>query len=88
MVINKGGACIDGATIQILGAQGAGEPISQITPCSVWDDDGGLLLTGLTPDVELTLRGAATGYTPGETTSLPMPTSSYRAVFITLSKAQ
>src|SRR6188472_92712 len=55
MVINEGGACIDGATIQILGAQGAGEPIPQRTPCGVWDYDGGLLLTDLTPGVELTL---------------------------------
>jgi hypothetical protein len=56
---------------------------------SVWDYDGGLLLTNLTPGVELTLRGAATGYNAGEKSFLPFATpGSYQAVFITLSKAQ
>jgi hypothetical protein len=89
MVIGESGACIDGATIQIVGAQGAGEAVPQRTPCGVWDYDGGLLLTDLTPGVELTLRGAATGYTQRELSFLPFPTpGSYQAVFITLSKAQ
>ena len=89
MVIGESGACIDGATIQIVGAQGAGEAIPQRTPCGVWDYDGGLLLTDLTPGVELALRGAATGYTQREMGFLPFPTpGSYQAVFITLSKAQ
>lgn len=88
MVIDKTGACIDAATIQMVGTQGAGEPIPQRTPCSAWDDDGGLLLTNLTPGVELTLRGAATGYNSGEMTFLPFPMpGSYHAVFIRLSKA-
>jgi hypothetical protein len=89
MVIDKTGACIDGGTIQIVGTQGAGEPTPQRTPCSAWDDDGGLLLTNLTPGVLLTLRGAATGYNAGEMSFLPFPTpGSYHAVFIPLSKAQ
>ena len=81
--------CIDGATIQIVRAEGAGELIPQRTPCGVWDDDGGLLLTDLAPGVELTLRGAASGYAPREMSFLPftMP-GSYQAVFIKLSKAQ
>jgi hypothetical protein len=89
MVIGESGACIDGATIQIVRAEGAGEPIPQRTPCGAWDDDGGLLLTDLTPGVELTLRGAASGYARREMRFLPfrMP-GSYQAVFITLSKAQ
>ena len=73
MVIGESGACIEGATIQIVGAQGAGEPIPQRTPCGVWDYDGGLLLTDLTPGVEVTLRGAASGYTPREMSFLPFP---------------
>jgi hypothetical protein len=88
MVIGESGACIDGATIQIVAAQGAGEPIAQRTPCDVWDPDGGLLLTALTPGVELTLRAAATGYTRAEKSFLPSPTpGSSQAVFLTLSKA-
>ena len=89
MVIEESGACIDGATIEIVGAQGAGEPIPQRTPCGAWDYDGGLLLTDLTPGVELRLRGAATGYARREMGFLPFPMpGSYHAVFITLSKAQ
>jgi hypothetical protein len=88
MVVGESGACIDGATIQIVGGQAAGEPIPQRTPCGVWDYDGGLVLTGLTPGVELTLRGAATGYPPGEMSFRPSATGPYQAVFITLLKAQ
>jgi hypothetical protein len=89
MMIGESGACIDGATIQIVRAEGAGESIPQRAPCGAWDDDGGLLLTDLTPGVELTLRGAASGYARREMSFLPfrMP-GSYQAVFITLSKAQ
>ena len=87
MVISESGACIEGATIQIVGAQGGGEPIPQKTPCGAWDYDGGLLLRDLTPGVELTLRGAANGHGPREVSFLPFPMpGSYRAVFITLSK--
>ena len=35
MVIGESGACIDGATIQIVGAQGDGQPTPQLTPCGV-----------------------------------------------------
>jgi len=89
MVIEKSGGCIEGATIQIVRAEGAGQAIPQSTPCGAWDYDGGLLLTDLTPGVELTLRGAASGYAPREMSFLPfsMP-GTYQAVFITLSKAQ
>ena len=89
MVINNTGACIDGATIQVVRAEGAGDPMPQRTPCGAWDYDGGLLLTDLTPGVELTLRGAASGYARREMSFLPYPTpGSYQAGFITLSKAQ
>jgi hypothetical protein len=89
MVISETGSCIEGATIQIVRAEGAGEPIPQRTPCGAWDDDGGLLLTDLRPDVDLTLRGAARGYARREMSFRPFPMpGSYRAVFITLSKAQ
>jgi hypothetical protein len=90
MVISSGsGVCIEGATIQIVSAEGAGEPIPQRTPCGVWDYDGGLLLTDLTPGVKLTLRGAASGYAAREMSFLPFPMpGSYQTVFIRLSKAQ
>ena len=88
MVLGDGGLCIQGATIQMVRAGGAGEPIAQ-TPCAAWDSDGGVLLTDLTPGVEVTLRGAAPGYAPREMKFLPFPVpGSYHAVFIELSKAQ
>jgi hypothetical protein len=80
----------EGATIQIVGAQGAGEAIPQKTPCGAWDydTDGGLLLENLTPGVMVTLRGAATGYTPREMSFLPIATTGFPdAQFIELSKA-
>ena len=88
MVINESGGCIEGATIQIIGADGPGDPIPQTTPCTAWDVDGGLLLTDsdLTLGVEVTLRGAAVGYAPHEMTFLPMGVS--QAVFIILSESQ
>ena len=73
MVIEESGVCIDGATIQAVGLEGAGEPIPQMTPCTVWDYDGGLFLRDLTPGVELTLRAAASGYAPREMSFLPFP---------------
>ncbi len=90
MVMPAGSAiCIEGATIQIVGAQGAGEAIPQETPCDYWGYYGGLLLKDLTPGVEVTLHGAAPGYTPREVSFLPFEVpGSYEAVFIELSKAQ
>ena len=89
MVLENGGACLEGATIQIVRAEGAGEAIPQGTPCGAWDYGGGLLLTDLTPGVEVTLRGAASGYAPREMSFLPFGVpGTYQAVFIILSKAQ
>lgn len=89
MVITDGGACIEGGTLQIVRAEGAGEPIPQKTPCDAWDYDGGVLLKGLTPDVPVTLRGAASGYVAREMSFLPFPMpGEYHAVFIVLSKTE
>ncbi len=82
------GQCIEGATIQIVGAEGAGKAIPQGTPCDAWGYDGGLLLEDLTLGVKVTLRGAATGYKPREMSFLPSSPNSYQAVFIELSKAR
>jgi hypothetical protein len=87
MVIGDSGACIEGATIQIVGAQGAGRAIPQETPCAAWDYGGGLLLKDLTPDVKVTVRGAATGYASREMSFLPSSPQGYQAVFIELAKA-
>jgi hypothetical protein len=88
MVIVASGPCIEGATIQIVGPQGAGKAIPQQTPCDAWADDGGVLLQNLPAGIEVTLRGAAPGYVAREMRFLPSSPDSYQAVFITLEKAQ
>jgi hypothetical protein len=82
-------SCIEGATIQIVRAEGASEPMPQKTPCDVWDYDSsrGLLLRDLTADERVTLRGAAPGYAPREMSFQPFPMpGSFRISFIELSK--
>ena len=65
------GACIPGATIQVVSETGdLGEPITQ-TPCSYWDYGGGVELKGLTPGVSVKLRASASGFTPREQTFMP-----------------
>lgn len=83
MVIGNSGACIEGATIQVLRAEGAGQPIAQKTPCGVWDYDGGVVLANLTPGLEVKLRGAAEGLGSREMTFIPR-SGPYQAVFIEL----
>jgi hypothetical protein len=86
LVTDESGACIDGATIQIVGAD-VSEPKQQNTPCNAWDDSGGVVMKELAPWVELTLRGAATGYTHRDLTVRP-GVSAGQAVVVTLSKAR
>ena len=88
MVLGPGGACIEGATIQVIRAGAVREPVRQSTPCDAWGDSGGLNLTDL-PDVEVALRGAAIGYVPRETTFVPSRGGGgYTAVFIELQPAR
>jgi hypothetical protein len=89
VVITETGGCIEGATVQIVRAEGAGEPVRQSGPCDAWNPDGGVLLTDLTPGVEVTLRGAASGYAPVEMNFLPFPVPGrYQAVSIELKKSK
>lgn len=89
MVIEErgSGACIPGATIQIVDQSGeAGERIRQ-EPCSVWDYGGGVELKALTPGAAVKLRASAAGYVTQEKSFLPS-VGSYSAVFIELSREQ
>jgi hypothetical protein len=71
MVVDDTGACIVPATIEIVGSQNSGHSMTQATPCSVWDDAGGVQLRGLNPDEALTLRASAPDYTPREVPVVP-----------------
>jgi hypothetical protein len=87
MVIGDSGGCVVGATVQVIRGQRLGQSLTQIEPCGYWDYGGGIVLTDLTPAVELTLRASAPGYAVQENTFLPEPSSTpTRTVFITLSK--
>ena len=49
MVVDESGACIDGATIEVVGGQSAGVSVPQTTPCDVWDADGGVYFKESSP---------------------------------------
>jgi hypothetical protein len=71
MVIDESGVCIPGATIQAVRGQAVGPPITQTTPCSSWDYDGGVTFKDLKPGVEMTLGASAAGYAAQEKTVVP-----------------
>jgi hypothetical protein len=72
MAADKSGRCIEGATFEVVRGQGPiGAVISQRTPCSVWDYDGGVELRDLTLTVAMTLRASARGYATVERNVFP-----------------
>jgi hypothetical protein len=71
MVVDPNGGCIPGATIQVVAGQAGGEPITQETPCSVWDYAGGVEYHNLIAGVPMTLRATAPGYAVEEKTITP-----------------
>jgi hypothetical protein len=71
MVVDGSGGCIPGATVQVAQGQAVGEPITQETPCSVWDYSGGVEYHNLTAGVSMTLRATAPGYAVEEKTITP-----------------
>ena len=72
MVVDKdgGGACLEGATLEIVRGKGAGEILNPEMPCDVWDF-GGFEVRDLPPGAEFTFRVAAAGYTPTVITLFP-----------------
>ncbi len=73
LVVDPSGLCIDGATVQVVGGQRVGTTMTQMGPCGAWDYGNEILLTGLTPGVEMTLLVSAPGYEPRTTTVIPTP---------------
>jgi hypothetical protein len=72
-VFDEGAACIEGAKVQVMSGQRAGEEIVQQTPCDYWSygGDEGFEFTGLDPEAEMTLRASAKGYDSKEVTVSP-----------------
>ena len=66
MVVDPSGACIPGATVQVVAGQAVGNPITQETPCSVWDYSGGVEYHNLAAGVSMTVRASAPGYVAEE----------------------
>jgi hypothetical protein len=78
-----GGTCIEGATFEVLSGQGPiGQVITQRTPCSVWDYDGGVTFSDLTPAVAMTIRASAPGYTSVEKTLFPKTSGTVEAFLL------
>lgn len=71
MVVEATGACIPGATVQVVAGQAAGNPVAQETPCSVWDYAGGVEYHDLAAGVPMTLRATAPGYATKDSTVTP-----------------
>lgn len=71
MVIAESGACIDGATVEIVDGQGLGQKLTQKADCDYWAYSGGVTFPGLTPRVNLTLRASAAGYVTEDKTIAP-----------------
>jgi hypothetical protein len=71
LVVDPSGICLDGATVQVVGGQRVGTTMTQMGPCGAWDYGNEILLTGLTPGVEMTLLVSAPGYEPRTTTVTP-----------------
>lgn len=63
MVINSGGACIRGATVESIAGQAVGQKVVQTGECDVWSyGGGGFTFKDLTPGILMTLRASAPGF--------------------------
>ncbi len=87
-VLNEPGICIEGATVEVVRGQLSGLKVTQATPSNYWSygDEEGFVFTGLTPDVDMTLRASASGYAAEEKTVRPSTRGT--EVFFTLSSTQ
>ena len=86
MAVNDGGACIAGATFEVVsgsGPVGNGNVIVQETPCDEWGVGGGVRFTQLTPGVAMTLQASAPGFTTVQKSMFPNgPTGGMAEIFV------
>ena len=84
MVLEESGACIVGATVEVIDGERRGEIQVQRTPCGYWDYDGGFVFDNLHMGTQITLRASASGYTSKDFTVAAVSSGPY--VDVTLSK--
>ena len=71
MVIDESGRCIPEAHISVVSGTRASNTFAQKWPCSVWEYDGGVILEDLPLAGAVTVRGAAPGFGPQDSTVVP-----------------
>ena len=82
-----GGACIVGATVEIVAGQAIGQSGTMPEVCDVWWINGAFF-RGLTVGVAITVHASAPGYLAQEMTVMPTPDPGpLRATVIQLPKA-
>jgi hypothetical protein len=72
-VAERSGACIVGATVEVIGGAGIGRRSTQTQACSVWDYEGGFVLNDLNQGAEVTVRASASGWSNEQKTLVPTP---------------
>jgi hypothetical protein len=85
IVVSSGGACIEGAVVEVVRGQALGQRTLSETPCGVWDYSGGFVFKELTPGAEMTVRASAPGWSTEEATFVPR-SGMQQAVVIKLEK--
>jgi|SRR5687768_1317365 len=71
IVIDRSGACIAGAIVEVIGGQGVGRKSAQSGPCDAWWPFNGFEFLNLTPGISLTLRATAPGHMAKELQVMP-----------------
>jgi hypothetical protein len=84
-VVDPSGACIAGATVQVIAGQGVGQSVTLPWNCDAWREYEPFLIKDLIPGGAMTLRAFAPGWSPAEKTVVP--SGGWTEVILTLSKA-
>lgn len=66
VVVGRGGACLPGASVEIVYGSGVGRRVAQSVPCSYWDPDYDAIFDHVNSGEKFVLRASAPGYTPNE----------------------
>jgi hypothetical protein len=86
MVVTDTGSCLPDATVELW--QGTtSQSTPQVTPCGVWDSDGGAVFTDLPSGVEVTVRSSVAGYAAADKTVTTSRGGQY-AVILTPARIQ
>jgi hypothetical protein len=84
-VVDGGGLCIEGATVEVAAGQSIGQRTTQLTPCDEWAYGNGFEFYNLTPGIAITLRASAPGWSTCEYSVTPH-LGSQSAVVLPLSR--